>query len=129
MRISPSSLPTARTWKLTDELRRLVTPEVYARVRVVNQTRAPHPDLVYLGDTPHGTPVRINRDALADIVIRLGACTHHVMGGFGGGRKSILPGISGLDTIRHNHAFFTGRGGAALKPRDRQRRARRQPIA
>lgn len=88
-----------------DELRRLVTPEVYARVRVVNHDCAA-PDLVYLGDTPHGTPVRINRDAaLADIVICLGACTHHVMAGFGGGRKSILPGISGLDTIRHNHAF------------------------
>ena len=88
-----------------DELRRLVTPEVYARVRVVNHDCAA-PNLVYLGDTPHGTPVRINRDAaLADIVICLGACTHHVMAGFGGGRKSILPGISGRETIFHNHAF------------------------
>lgn len=28
-----------------------------------------------------------------------------MMAGFGGGRKSILPGISGLETIRHNHAY------------------------
>ena len=27
------------------------------------------------------------------------------MAGFGGGRKSILPGVSGLETIQHNHAF------------------------
>ena len=27
------------------------------------------------------------------------------MAGFGGGRKSILPGVSGLQTIRHNHAY------------------------
>lgn len=34
----------------------------------------------------HGTPVSINRTtAEADIVICLGAVTHHVMAGFGGG--------------------------------------------
>ena len=27
------------------------------------------------------------------------------MAGFGGGRKSILPGISSLETIKHNHAY------------------------
>lgn len=92
------------------ELRTLVTDGVYERVRVVNHDcRAD--DLADLGVTPHGTPVRINRIvAEADLVICLGACTHHVMAGFGGGRKSILPGVSGLETIRHNHAF-------ALDPR------------
>ena len=63
-------------------------------------------DLVYLGTTPHGTPVSIDRTAAeADLVVCLGAVTHHVMAGFGGGRKSILPGISGRETIFHNHAF------------------------
>ena len=38
-------------------------------------------------------------------MVCLGAVTHHVMAGFGGGRKSILPGISGRETIFHNHAF------------------------
>lgn len=93
------------------ELRKLVTDAVYDSVRVVNHDcRAK--DLVYLGTTPHGTPVWVNPLAAgADRVICLGACTHHVMAGFGGGRKSILPGISGLETIRHNHAF-------ALDPAD-----------
>ncbi len=87
------------------ELRTLVTDAVYDRVRVVNHDcRAG--DLAFLGTTPHGTPVYVNRIAAeADLVICLGACVHHVMAGFGGGRKSILPGISGLETIRHNHAF------------------------
>ena len=87
------------------ELRTLVTDAVYDRVPVVNHDcRAP--DLVYMGTTPHETPVWIHPAAArADRVICLGACVHHVMAGFGGGRKSILPGISGLQTIRHNHAY------------------------
>ena len=87
------------------ELRTLVTDAVYDRVRVENHD-CDAGDLVYLGTTPHGTPVSINRTAAeADIVICLGAVTHHVMAGFGGGRKSILPGISSRETIFHNHAF------------------------
>ena len=87
------------------ELRTLVTDAVFDSVRVVNHDcRAD--DLVYLGTTPHETPVWINRIvAEADKVICLGACTHHVMAGYGGGRKSIVPGVAGLQTIRHNHAY------------------------
>ena len=87
------------------ELRMLVTDGVYDRVRVVNHDCLAK-DLVYLGTTAHDTPVWINAEAAhADRVICLGACTHHVMAGFGGGRKSILPGISGMETICHNHAY------------------------
>ena len=87
------------------ELRTLVTDGVYDRVRVVNHDCLAK-DLVYLGTTAHDTPVWINAEAAhADRVICLGACTHHVMAGFGGGRKSILPGISGMETICHNHAY------------------------
>lgn len=87
------------------ELRTLVTDAVYDRIRVKNHD-CQAPDLVYIGTTPHKTPVWIDCTAAqADMVICLGAATHHVMAGFGGGRKSILPGISGLETIRHNHAY------------------------
>lgn len=87
------------------ELRTLVTDGVYDRVRVVNHDCLAK-ELVYLGTTAHDTPVWINAEAAhADRVICLGACTHHVMAGFGGGRKSILPGISGMETICHNHAY------------------------
>ena len=88
-----------------DELKKLVTPEVYDKVRTVNHDCMAK-DLVYLGTTSYGTPVKINKDAYdADLVICLGAATYHVMAGFGGGRKSILPGISSLETIKHNHAY------------------------
>ena len=87
------------------ELRTLVTDGVYDRIRVENHD-CEAKDLVYLGTTPHKTPVWINHTvAEADLVVCLGAATHHVMAGYGGGRKSILPGVSGLETIRHNHAY------------------------
>jgi len=33
----------------------------------------------------------------------IGGTVHHIMAGYGGGRKSVLPGISGRQTIRQNH--------------------------
>ena len=33
----------------------------------------------------------------------IGGTVHHLMAGFGGGRKSVLPGISSRQTIRRNH--------------------------
>ena len=87
------------------ELRTLVTDAVFDRFRVENHD-CQADDLVYLGTTAHDTPVWVNRTvATAGLVICLGACAHHIMAGFGGGRKSILPGVSGLATIRHNHAY------------------------
>ena len=99
------------------ELRTLVTDMVYDTVRVINHDCLAG-DLVYLGTTPHETPVWIHPAAAnADKVICLGACTHHVMAGFGGGRKSILPGISGLETIRHNHAYALDPASFRSNPR------------
>lgn len=88
-----------------EDLKKLVTPEVYAKVKTVNHDCRSE-NQVYLGTTSYGTPVRINKDvAEADLVICLGAATYHVMAGFGGGRKSIIPGVASLETIKHNHAY------------------------
>ena len=88
-----------------EDLRTLVTSPVFDKVRTINHD-CRDKNLVYLGTTSYGTPVSINKEAAdADLVICLGAATYHVMAGFGGGRKSILPGISSLETIKHNHAY------------------------
>ncbi len=87
------------------DLRTLVTAAVYDRIRVVNHDYRAD-DLVALGTTSFGTEVAVNRIAAeADLCLCLGAATYHMMAGFGGGRKSILPGISGEATIRRNHAL------------------------
>jgi len=64
-------------------------------------------DLVHVGTTSRGTPIRLNRNYVeADITILTGDITLHYYAGFGGGRKSILPGISARDTIKKNHALL-----------------------
>lgn len=86
------------------ELRQLVTDAVFDRVPVKNHDCMAE-DLVTLGVTSRGTPVRVNPLVVGRKVVALGGVTHHVMAGFGGGRKSILPGVASLETIRANHAL------------------------
>ena len=62
--------------------------------------------LVYKGTTSRDNKVYINQIvANADKVIATGAVTLHPMAGFGGGRKAIVPGVAGLETINHNHVL------------------------
>jgi len=64
-------------------------------------------DQVFVGTTSRGTPVMLNRSYVeADIKILTGDITLHYYAGFGGGRKSILPGISSRETIQRNHALL-----------------------
>ncbi|MDJ0764227.1 MAG: nickel-dependent lactate racemase [Myxococcota bacterium] len=61
-------------------------------------------NLVSLGTTKAGTPVFVNKTAMAcDHIVLTGCCTYHPFVGWGGGKKSILPGIAGFETIQHNH--------------------------
>ena len=84
------------------ELRTLVTDGVYEQIQVVNHDCLA-PDLVNIGTTSRGTKVEVHPLAVGRKVVALGACAHHVMAGFGGGRKSILPGVASLHTIQQNH--------------------------
>jgi len=45
----------------------------------------------------------VNPLAIGRKVILLGGTVHHLMSGYGGGRKSILPGVSSQETICQNH--------------------------
>lgn len=85
-----------------EELKKLVTEEIYQKVKVENHD-CDADDLVYLGETSRKTPVWVNSLAVNRKVITISGTVHHLMAGFGGGRKSILPGISGRDTINKNH--------------------------
>jgi nickel-dependent lactate racemase len=85
-----------------DELKKLVTEDVYNKVAVVNHD-CDAKDLVYIGETLRNTPVWVNPLAVNRKVITIGGTVHHLMAGFGGGRKSILPGICGRLTINKNH--------------------------
>jgi nickel-dependent lactate racemase len=63
-------------------------------------------NLVSVGKTSRGHEVRINRRALeADRLILIGAATYHYHAGFGGGRKSLVPGLAARATIAYNHSL------------------------
>ena len=60
--------------------------------------------LVYLGTTSRGTEVRLNRKLTeADLILCLGGIEPHVLVGFSGGLKVILPGCASAETIARNH--------------------------
>ena len=58
---------------------------------------------VLVGQTSRGTDVRVNPLVVGRKVIVVGGTVHHMMAGFGGGRKNILPGVASRETIRQNH--------------------------
>ena len=60
----------------------------------------------HVGDTSRGTPVYIDKRACeADRVIVTGSVVLHYFGGFGGGRKAVVPGIASVETISRNHSM------------------------
>ncbi|MBN2151320.1 MAG: nickel-dependent lactate racemase [Candidatus Lokiarchaeota archaeon] len=64
-------------------------------------------DLVDLGKTARGTPIRVNKAYHdADCRILLTDITFHYYAGFGGDRKSIMPAICGADCIDVNHGLL-----------------------
>lgn len=62
--------------------------------------------LVDVGRDARGRSVRINRRAMdADRLIPIGTATYHYHAGFGGGRKSLVPGLADRTTIAFNHSL------------------------
>ena len=60
--------------------------------------------LVNIGVLPSGGRCEINKIAYdADLLVAEGFIEPHLFAGFSGGRKSVLPGISGRSTVLANH--------------------------
>ncbi|WP_409969417.1 nickel-dependent lactate racemase [Bengtsoniella intestinalis] len=85
-----------------EELAKLSSQYVFDHVKVVDHS-ADAPDLVAIGTTSLGTVVEVNPLAIGRKVICVGGTVHHIMAGYGGGRKSIVPGIASRETIKQNH--------------------------
>lgn len=86
------------------ELEMLASPYVYARYRVVNHN-CDADDLVDIGVTRSGNHIEVNPLVVGRKVITVGGTVHHLMAGYGGGRKSILPGVCSRAAIRRNHVM------------------------
>jgi nickel-dependent lactate racemase len=84
-----------------EEAAALIGAEAVKRVKSISHdSRAA--DLVNVGTTKtHGNRVFVNRVfAEADVKVLLGDVDLHYYAGYGGGRKGVLPGVCGEETIR-----------------------------
>jgi nickel-dependent lactate racemase len=89
-----------------EEHEKLLGKDLAKRITVIDHDCFDKENLVYVGETTYGTPVWVNKKALeCDHVILAGGIVYHFLAGYGGGRKSVLPGISSYETIMHNHAL------------------------
>lgn len=92
--------------------------EVCNRVKIYQHNSRDKENLVKIGETKRGVPVIVNRRvAEADKVILTSGIVYHLMAGFGGGRKAVMPGISAYESIQGNHTFCLNKEiGKGLNP-------------
>ena len=90
-----------------DEIRTVVGDEVADTYEVINHNCDEEDKLVYMGKLRFGTEFYVNRACLAtDFLIVTGVIAPHYFAGYSGGRKSVFPGVSGRQSIRHNHSLM-----------------------
>ncbi len=83
-----------------------------SKVKVLNSAGLDPTRLVTIGSTARGTPLTITLEAWeADHIIIFGGILHHMLAGYGGGRKYILPGIAGEASIQTNHSLAIDKNG------------------
>jgi nickel-dependent lactate racemase len=87
------------------EIREIAGEEIAAAYRVENHFARELARHRHLGSTASGTPVYIDeRFVSADIRITLGFVEPHLMLGFSGGRKLVVPGLAAQETIKVLHS-------------------------
>ncbi len=87
-----------------EAVKELLGEDLFKRLKIVDHQCEDKENLVYMGETSRKTPVWLNRYAIeADKIILTGGVVYHFLAGYGGGRKSLVPGIAGKETINTNH--------------------------
>ena len=88
-----------------DEVETIVGAEIARKYRVVSHDARDLASHRALGNTRRGTPVFIDeRFMAADLHISLGFIEQHLMLGFSGGRKLVVPGLAAQETIKVIHS-------------------------
>jgi nickel-dependent lactate racemase len=111
-----------------EEHAKLLGPALTERFQIIDHDCMDNDNMVYLGKTSRGTPIIINKMAAdADHMVLTGCCTYHPWVGYGGGKKSILPGISSIESIQKNHLMILDEMGRQL-PEVRSGNIKDNPI-
>lgn len=113
-----------------DEHVKLLGGTLAKRFEVIDHDCFDEDNLVYLGETTYGTPVKVNRKAYeCDHIILTGGIVYHFLAGWGGSRKTILPGISSYQTIMKNHSLTLNENlGEGKNPNVRSGKLKDNPV-
>jgi nickel-dependent lactate racemase len=86
------------------ELRRMLGDGVVDRYRCLQHDAVDDSNLIALGHTSVGNPVRVNRLLVeSDVKILTGFIEPHFFAGFSGGPKAVLPALAGAESVMSNH--------------------------
>jgi len=88
------------------ELRIMLGDQIVDRYHCLQHDCYDDSNLVSLGETSLGNPVRINRHYIeSDVRIITGFIEPHFFAGFSGGPKAILPSLAGRESVFSNHGL------------------------
>jgi lactate racemase len=92
----------------TEEERRFIVGDaIHSRIRCFDHISTDDSSLVEIGTTSFGNRVAINREVWeADRIILTGEVIYHLIAGYSGGRKSLVPGVAGFRTTTFNHRMI-----------------------
>jgi nickel-dependent lactate racemase len=90
-----------------EEQKLIVGEEIFSRIRCFDHISTDDANLVEIGTTSFGNRVEINREVWeADRIILTGEIIYHLIAGYSGGRKSLVPGVAGFRTTTFNHRMI-----------------------
>lgn len=100
----------------TEQEHRKILGDLYGRIRVSDHECDDPGALTNVGTTTNGIEVSINRMAAeADRLILTGTIGFHYFAGYGGGRKSVLPGIASRTACMASHFTVLNPGAGSGK--------------
>ncbi len=102
--------------KQTEHEHQKIAGPLHGRIRIVDHDCDDPGELAFIGRTSNGIDVTVNRRVVeADRVILTGTIGFHYFAGFGGGRKSILPGVAARASCMASHFAVLNPGAGTGK--------------
>jgi len=90
-----------------EELDEMLGTDIPRNYRIVNHISRDRETHEYLGITPRGVPVYVDKTYLnAGLKILTGLIEPHLMAGYSGGRKAVCPGICSVETMKIMHGPY-----------------------